>query len=111
MLWYKERVAAKKVRDEERKSQEYGLLLRMAMLVWLVRNRHTLWMWKSGACAAILTNNNAHMERDARLNWWPEASARSACDYVSKFSHTVRAAENPFSTSPNHFVTWSTPLR
>ena len=49
MLWYKERAAAKKALNEELKSREYGLPLRIAMLVWLVRNGHTLWMWKSGA--------------------------------------------------------------
>ena len=103
MLWYKERAAAKKVLDEERKSQKYGLLLRLAMLVWLVRNRHTLWMWKSGAWAAILTNNNTQVK-----NYGP---ARSACDYVSVFSSPREPrADVAFSWQVGNQNTWSTPL-
>ena len=110
-LWYKERAAAKKALDEERESREYGLLLRLAMLVWLVRNGHTLWMWKSGAGAAILTDNNAVM-KTGRYGFSHHRPARSACDYVSRFSSP---SENPwkkyaFDTAPFEVVTWSTPL-
>ena len=112
ILWYKERAAAKKVLDEDRKSQEYGLLLRIAMLVWLVRNRHTLWMWRSGAWAAILTNNN---NTQVRYSWntWCVGSASSACDYVSTFSsHREPLAKDvAFSWGVRDLNTWSTPLR
>ena len=103
MVWYKERAAAKKA--EERKSREYGLLLRIAMLVWLVRNGHTLWMWRSGAGAAILTNNNASMKR------YP--GGESACVYVSIYSSPSAIWERDlaFSAHPRDIVTWSTPLR
>ena len=109
-LWYKERAAAKKALDERRKSREYGLLLRLAMLVWLVRNGHTLWMWKSGAGAAILTDNITSMNPHFITNSFDEA--KSACDYVSRFSspsnHFWKA--EAFRTDSRHLVTWSTPL-
>ena len=112
VLWYKDRAAAKKALDEERESREYGLLFRLAMLVWLVRNGHMLWMWKSGAGAAILTNNNAVMKRGSILN--PHHTpARSACDYVSTLSSPSESFDDDleFSTHPSAMVTWSTPLR
>ena len=111
ILWYKERAAAKKALDEERKSQKYSLLLRIAMLVWLVRNGHTLWMWKSGVGAAILTNNNAVRNTRASI-FFDRGPARSACDYVSTFSspsdHPWK--EYAFNTNPYDMVIWSTPL-
>ena len=113
MLWYKERTAAKKALNEERKSGEYGLLLRIAMLVWLVRNGHTLWMWRSGAWAAILTNNT---RMNFGINIWIRGSheePRSACDYVSTFSSLSKPSRHDrlFSLDPLFMVTWSTPLR
>ena len=110
-LWYKERAAAKKALDEERKSQKYGLLLRIAMLVWLVRNGYTLWMWKSGAGAAILTDNNA-VVKIGRNVFFQQRPARSACDYVSRFSSPSenRWKKYAFDTDPSEMVTWSTPL-
>ena len=112
MIWYKERAEAKKALNEERKSREYGLLLRIAMLVWLVRNGHTLWMLKSGAGAAVLTNNNTVINRTwaSRLNREP---AMSACDYVSTFSSSSQHPYNlsRFSLESVFMVTWSTPLK
>lgn len=110
IIWYKERAAAKKPTQisEELKNQEYGLLLRIAMLVWLVRNGHVVWMWKSGAWAAILTNSNA-CSTPRRQVWQP---ARSACYYVSKYSSPGHSSyvELAFSLKPRYLVTWSTPL-
>lgn len=104
VMWYRERAAVKKANDKKSKSQEYGLLLRIAMLVWLVRDGHLSWMWKTGAWAAILTNSNT--ARHPRCN--PERA--TACDYVSKY--------NPRTHEPTHYfptysqeVEWSTPLR
>ena len=109
MLWYKERAAAKKALNEESKSREYGLLLRIAMLVWLVRNGHMLWMWQSGAWAAILTNNNNQMKRNGSP-WWDRGPPRSACDYVSNLSSRgdPHAMDSAFSILHG---TWSTSLR
>ena len=110
MVWYKERAAGKKALNEERKSREYGLLLRIAMLLWLARNGHTLWMWKSGAWAAILTNNDVTKTRSA--TFIAKYQPMSACDYVSTFSSPSRSSDAvyAFSTYPRSMVTWSTPL-
>ena len=112
MLWYKERAATKKALNENSKSREYGLLLRIAMLVWLVRSGHTLWMWKSGAWAAILANNQA-VTKTRSVFFSNQSPARSACDYVSTFSSPSESshANAAFSTRPPEMVTWSTPLR
>ena len=113
ILWYKGRAAAaKKALDEDRKSREYGLLLRIAMLVWLVRHGHTFWMWKSGAWAAILAKNQG-VTKTRRSFFSNQSPARSACDYVSIFSSPSESshANAAFSMRPPEMVTWSTPLR
>ena len=112
ILWYKERAAAKKSLNEERKSGEYGLLLRIAMLIWLGRNGHTLWMWRSGAWAAILTNNETQMNQKPD-SWMYEEPNRSACDYVSTFSSPSKPSSQDwsFSIRPFDMPIWSTPLR
>ena len=107
MLWYKERAAAKRDLNEKRKSREYGLLLRIAMLVWLVRNGHTLWIWKSGAGAAILTNNNAV----GNQKFWGTVikQAGSACHYVSRYSAPSQTLyKHAFSTHPDDMACWTT---
>lgn len=112
VIWYRERAAAKKALHEERESREYGLLFRLAMLVWLVRNGHTLWMLKSGAGAAVLTNNIAVMASGRFYSLYGETPI-SACDYVSKFSSPSenKWKKRAFRTDPSLMVTWSTPLR
>lgn len=76
MAWYKERAAVSRAYAKKGEKQEYGLLLRMAMLVWLVRNGHTAWMWKSGAWLAIPMNSKT---RGAFFR-------KTACTYVSEVS-------------------------
>lgn len=77
LAWYKERAAAKRTSDKETKNRGYGLLLRIAMLVWLVRSGYTIWMWMSGACIAILMNSNVHGYTTSGEH------IDTACDYVS----------------------------
>ena len=101
MMWYKERAAAKKREHEELKGEEYGLLLRIAMLIWLVRNGHASWMWKTGAWSAILTDNKT--AGDGR----PEVAA---CEYVSEYS-SPEWSELCFQVHPAPRIKWSTPLR
>lgn len=77
LAWYNERAAATRTRDKEAIIWDYGLLLRITMLVWLVRNGHTFWMWKSGACIAILMNSNVLGHTTSKKD------IDTACDYVS----------------------------
>lgn len=80
VAWYKERAAAKMVNDKKGKPG-YGLLLRMAMLLWLVRNGHRTWLWETGAWIAILMNSDVPGET-IYDNQPP------ACEYVAKFGPT-----------------------
>ena len=64
--------------------KDYSLPVRIAMLVWLVRNGHTAWMFKSGAWVAILMNSKTPSKgKDLFDN-------EAACDYVSKYSQPRR---------------------
>lgn len=85
LVWYKERAPAKRTENERGEKREYGLPIRVAMLVWLVRNGFTTWMLKSGAGIAILINSNVLVHEDGvRAN-------ETACDYVSDRSRPGRA--------------------
>ncbi|KAF6236376.1 hypothetical protein HO173_005467 [Letharia columbiana] len=81
MAWYKEAAAVSGAYAKKGEKQEHGLLLRMAMLVWLVRNGHTVWMWKSRAWLAILMNSKTRGE------WSSGESIKS--QHVSMFRNTV----------------------
>ena len=71
--------------------RDRGLAFRLALLVWLVKNGHTTWMWRSGAWLCILSNNKlgkfraiANLDIDARpLPFWVE-KREEACNYVHK---------------------------
>ena len=102
VAWYKERVADKRAHDESQEAQRYGLLIRMAMLVWLVRNGYASWMWKSGAWMAITTNSKAL----ARGHFLTREC--SAFEYVSIFSEIYRS-EDVFTTRPELMVKWPQP--
>lgn len=80
VAWYKECAAAKRVNDKEGK-RKYGLLLRMAMLLWLVRNGHRAWMWETGAWRAILLNSDVAGETIF-------GNQPPACEYVANFGPT-----------------------
>lgn len=100
VVWYRKRAAAKKADDEKFNSEEYGLLLRMTLLVWLLRGGFKLWMWESGAWAAILTNSKTHCYGGA------DVEIMTACDYVSQ-KHSRRY----FTLDPEDMPIWPTPLR
>ena len=58
-----------------------SILFRLALLVWLVKNGHTTWMWQSGAWLCILSNDRLgkfHARGEGEPNDLPE----NACDYV-----------------------------
>ena len=102
MAWYKERAAVSRAYAKKEGKQEYGLLLRMAMLVWLVRNGHTAWMWKSGAWLAILMNSKTPGERHGSIHAMP------ACIYVSEYRRVANARdEHGFDDDPYSMITWS----
>ena len=103
VAWYKERGASKiadmRANDKRGKRREYGLLLRVAMLIWLTRRGYTSWMRKSGAWRAILTNSNAFGKDRSG-----SADLR-ACDYVSEHSRDYHS--NYFDKDPYPIVTWA----
>ena len=102
VTWYKERAAANKAFNETGNSQEYGLLLRLTMLVWLVRNGHSYWMWRSGAWGAILTDSKTGRAQPDRY--------RTACEYVSEFS-SPELQRAYFELDDEPMATWSTQWR
>lgn len=102
MAWYKERAALSAYAKKWGK-QEYGLLLRMAMLVWLVRNGHGAWMWWSGAWLAILMNSKTPGKKA-----YSRIVVEPACIYVSEWSRSADARdEGRFIHDPNLMITWS----
>ncbi len=96
--WYSEQAPP----DREVKPG-YGLILRITMLVWFVRNGHKLWMWESGAWLAVLVNSKVRCKTsDGRLS-------EMACEYVESMT---RGDELLYVTDPldGHFgprATWS----
>ena len=86
--WYKERPAISGAKDKEDNQPEYDCPHRVAMLVWLVHNGHTAWMWTTGAWLAILINSKVK-SKDAYFipeeNYIGEEiqpETATACDYV-----------------------------
>ena len=81
MSWYKKLAARSAAKDKEEKQREYDFPLRVAMLTWLVRNGHTVWMWTTGAWLAILINSKVKMKDTERTR--KEGYVKyPACDYV-----------------------------
>ena len=99
MSWYKERAVAKEANDKEEKRREYGLLVRMTMLIWLVRNGYKTWMWRSGAWIAILLDSKEQTREYVEVG-------EGACDYVSKYSQRSEEDKDYF-FGPEADVTWS----
>lgn len=102
VAWYKECAAAKRVDDKGGK-REYGLLLRMAMLLWLVRNGHRAWMWETGAWIAILMNSDV-------LGETTSDNEPPACEYVAKLGPTSVQHDHLFTYPPLNKLHWS-PIR
>ena len=108
VAWYKERAAAKRLNDKTEHESEHSLLLRMAMLVWLVRNGHKAWMWHSGAWLAILINSKAPRKKSPGFYLSRENSDLPACGYVSRYSKPGRYQDIRFLVkSGTANVTWS----
>ena len=62
-----------------------SIVFRLALLVWLVKNGHTTWMWQSGAWLCILSNDklgNFCARATPRLYPVAEGLPEKACDYV-----------------------------
>lgn len=101
-LWYKQRPASHSTRNTRTQRREYGLLLRMAMLVWLVRDGHSYWMWNSGAWLAILIGSE--VEGDAE----DPGKRQPACDYVSENSQRSEGERDRyFEVGSDTSITWS----
>lgn len=105
VAWYKEMAVATEANDEEERKREYGLLLRMAMLIWLVRNGYKTWMWRSGAWIAILLDSKVQARGFSRIVGGAERAPR-ACDYVSEFSQWNEEEKHDI-FGPEVDVTWS----
>lgn len=78
-----------------------SLVFRLALLVWLVKNGHTTWMWRSGAWLCILTNEKRGKfcvrERrgpNGEYLLWPSRKEEIACDYVYGNIQSERLWEN-----------------
>ena len=72
--------------DDSRRNQSFAF--RVALLVWLVKNGNTTWMWRSGAWLCILSNDKLGKFR-ARARWGLngefllfDVRGEKACDYV-----------------------------
>ena len=81
MSWYHKLAARSAANDNKHEKREYDLPHRVAMLIWLVHNGHTVWMCMTGAWLAILVNskvksmNVAFTEKEGLGKY-------AACDYV-----------------------------
>lgn len=102
MAWYKERAAVSGAYAKKEEKQEYGLLLRMAMFLWLVRQGYTAWMWTTGAWLAILMNSKTPGETRSGLFVEP------ACSFVSEHTRSaVMRAEHRLDDGVYCMITWS----
>ena len=78
---------------------QYTLSTRLAMILWLILNGHTIWMSKSGAWLAILLNYQRPIvlsfvdEEGVEFNVLP---LETACDHVTRHSR-----QRPIETSLN----------
>ena len=77
--------------DDSRRNE--SLAFRLALLVWLVKNGHTTWMWRSGAWLCILSNDKLGKFvatafvylQDLSTGFFPPPDfppPEKACDYV-----------------------------
>ena len=68
-------------RSTEDSRRNNRLVFRLALLVWLVKNGYTTWMWRSGACLCILSNDKLGKFRghDPQTD---NSLLEEACDYV-----------------------------
>ena len=99
MSWYKKLVARSAANDNKDEKRIYDLPHRVAMLIWLVHNGHTDWMFMTGAWLAILINSKVK-SRDVAITEKECLGKYAACDYVWAVS----------SSNPRHLdsVQWST---
>lgn len=66
--------------DESRRNQ--NLTFRLAVLVWLVKEGHTSWMWHSGAWLCVLSNEKLGKFRAKAGDRSPWDPPEEACNYV-----------------------------
>ena len=83
--WYKNLSARSAAYDGKDAKQEYDFTHRVAMLVWLVRNGQTAWMWTTGAWLAILINSKEETEAYVHTGGGV-VGMYAACDYVDAIS-------------------------
>ena len=62
----------------------YTFEKRIFMLLWLIRHGHFIWMLKSGAGFAILTNINSRFTPNCSKEYLRYLRDKTACDYVLK---------------------------
>ena len=107
VAWYKERALAKQLNDKTEAKSEYSLLLRMAMLVWLVRNGHKAWMWHSGAWIAILIDSKVPAKQSPGIYIYEDDPDGLACKYVSEYSKYGQDEVWFYFESGTTAMTWS----
>ena len=84
--------------DDSRRNESFTF--RVALLVWLVKNGHTAWMWHSGAWLCILSNEKlgkfSAMARQGSNGEILIIDARreKACDYVHSSIQSEKFWEN-----------------
>ena len=62
--------------------RDRGLVFRLALLVWLVKNGHTTWMWLSGAWLCILSNDKLGKFSYLGPRGIKNGITENVCDYV-----------------------------
>ena len=66
--------------DNSRRNE--SLAFRLALLVWLVKNGHTTWMWLSGAWLCILSNGKLGKFSTLGAGYKMDITEDDACNYV-----------------------------
>ena len=118
--WYKERErereeASTAARDQQpllrKRGRRHSFITRLTLIVWLVRNGHTLWMWKSGALSALLLDAQKFglKKKSAGGPWEWTNEFGTASNYVMDTSHLQSSDFDPFQIKPEVQVQWNRP--
>ena len=79
---------------------QYPIGLRIYMLVWLLKRRHTLWMLRSGVLWRILINSNSHTDPEHSY----ERRRLTACRLVGE--RMINKLEEFHLCDPLHPMRW-----
>ena len=81
---------------------QFALAVRLAMLVFLISDGHSKWMWKSGAWWRILINDRSLLT--GSFGAMIDDGSFTACEYVSK--HSIRRSDQHWYFDEDDPIKW-----